>query len=83
MTNRHFATNSRLLGNLRAHVNEGQIPSSICRLVNEVNKIESVSRRSLRTIAMRNEIAKLEDLLEYCRIQADLRARGSQVESRT
>jgi hypothetical protein len=48
---------------------------SISQLSKEVDKIESVSGRSLRTNKMQNEIAKLEDQLSYCKNQANLRTR--------
>jgi hypothetical protein len=46
---------------------------SISQLSNEVDKIESVSGPSLRTIKLRNEIARLEDQLSYSKHQANLR----------
>ncbi len=73
MTRRHLVNNSRLLGNLNTSINEDQLSSSISQLSNEVNKIESASGRSLRTIKMRNEIAMLKDQIRYSKNQADLR----------
>ncbi len=73
MTRRHLVNNSRLLKNLNTSINEDQLSSSISQLSNEVNKIESASGRSLRTIKMRNEIAMLEDQISYSKNQANLR----------
>ncbi len=74
MTQGHLVINSRLLKNLNTSVNEDQIFSSISQLRNEVYKIESASGRSLRTIKLRNEIARLEDQLSYSKNQANLRS---------
>jgi len=68
-----LSNNSRLLTNLDTHLNEDQLSSSIAQLSSEVNKIESVSGRSLHTIKIRSEITKLEDKLAYTRNQANLR----------
>jgi hypothetical protein len=65
MNREHLVNNSRLLKNLDTYINEDKLMSSISELSNEVNKIESFSGRSLHTIKMRNEIAKLEDQLSY------------------
>jgi hypothetical protein len=46
---------------------------SISQLSNQVDKIESVSGPSLRTIKLRNEIARLEDQLSYSKNQSNLR----------
>jgi len=73
MNREHLVSNSRLLENLNTYINEDQLMSSISQLRNEIFKIESVSGRSLHTIKMRNEIAKLEDQLSYCKNQANLR----------
>jgi hypothetical protein len=73
MTQGHLGANSRLLQNLHSHINEDHVFSSISRLTQEVEKIESFSGPSLRTIKMRNEIAMLEDKMTYCRNQASLR----------
>ena len=73
MTKEHLAANSRLLQKLNAHINEDQVFSSISQLTKEVDKIETFSGRSLRTIKMRNEIAMLEAKLAYCNDQASLR----------
>jgi hypothetical protein len=73
MTREYLVNNSRLLKNLNASINEDDIFSSISQLSNEVNKIESASGRSLRTIKLRNEIEKLEDQLSYSKNQANLR----------
>jgi t-SNARE complex subunit (syntaxin) len=70
----HLVNNSRLLKNLNTYIKEDQLLSSISQLSNEVNKIESASGRSLHTIKMRSEIAKLEDLLSYTKNQTNLRA---------
>lgn len=68
-----LSNNSRLLTNLDTHLNEDQLSSSIAQLSSEVNKIESVSGRSLHTIKIRSEITMLEDKLAYTRNQANLR----------
>jgi hypothetical protein len=73
MTRGHLINNSRLLKNLNTFINEDHIFSSISQLRNEVYKIESVSGRSLRTIKLRDEIARLEDQLSYSKNQANLR----------
>jgi len=73
MTRARLVNNSRLLKNLNTYINEDHIFSSISQLRNEVFKIESVSGRSLRTIKLRNEIARLEDQLSYSKNQANLR----------
>jgi hypothetical protein len=74
MTRGYLINNSRLLKNLNTYINVDQLLSTISQLSNQVNKIESVSGRSLHTIKMRNEIAKLEDQLSYSNNQAELRA---------
>ena len=73
MTRGYLINNSRLLKNLNTYINEDHLLSTISQLSNEVNKIESVSGRSLHTIKMRSEIAKLEDQLSYSKYQANLR----------
>ena len=73
MSREQLINNSRLLTNLDTHLNEDQLSSSIAQLSSEVNKIESVSGRSLHTIKIRSEITKLEDKLAYTRNQANLR----------
>jgi hypothetical protein len=69
----HLVDNCRLLRNLNTYIDEDRLMRSISQLSNEVNKIESVSGRSLRTIKLRNEIARLEDQLSYSKNQAILR----------
>ncbi len=73
MTREYLVNSSKLLKNLNTYINEDHLLSTISQLNNEVNKIESVSGRSLHTIKMRNEIAKLEDQLSYSKNQAILR----------
>ena len=73
MTRGNLINNSKLLKNLNTYINEDHLLSTISQLSNEVNKIESVSGRSLHTIKMCNEIAKLEDQLSYSNNQASLR----------
>ena len=73
MTRGYLINNSRLLKNLNTYINEDHLLSTIYQLSNEVNKIESVSGRSLHTIKMRSEIAKLEDQLSYTRNKTNLR----------
>ena len=72
MTRAHLVNNSRLLKNLNTSVNEDHIFSSISQIREEVYKIESISGRSLRTIKLRNEIARLEDQLSYSKKQSNL-----------
>jgi len=67
-----LTVNSHLLRNLNCHVNQDEISNSILKLSAEVNKIESVSGPSRRTLKMRREIEKLEDLLSYCKSRANL-----------
>ena len=76
MNQRHLATNSRLLQNLNTYIDEDQISSSILILRADVHKLESATGPSLRTIKMHNEIAKLEDQLEYCKEQAEFRTKA-------
>ena len=73
MSRTHLFNNSRLLQNLNTSVNEDHIFSTISQLRKEVFKIESVSGRSLRTIKLRDEIAKLENQLSYSKNQSNLR----------
>ena len=73
MTREYLVNSSRLLKSLNTYINEDHLLSTISQLNNEVNKIESASGRSLHTIKMRNEIAKLEDQLSYSKNQANLR----------
>ena len=68
----HLVDNCRLLRNLNTYIDEDRLMRSISQLSNEIDKIESVSGRSLRTNKMRNEIAKLEDQLSYSKNQANL-----------
>ncbi len=75
MAREYLVNNSRLLNNLNTYINEDHLLSSIKRLSNEANKIESVSGRSLRTIKIRNEIARLEGQLAYSKNQASLRTK--------
>ena len=77
MTKEHFVAGSRLLQELNTCINEDQASSSISRITKEVEKIEAFSGRSLHTIKMRNEIAKLEDQLSYSKDQANLRTQHS------
>ena len=69
----HLVDNCRLLRNLNTYIDEDRLMHSISQLSNEVDKIESVSGPSLRTIKLRNEIARLEDQLSYSKHQANLR----------
>ena len=71
----HLVDNCRLLRNLNTYIDEDRLMRSISQLNNEVDKIESVSGRSLRTNKMRNEIAKLEDQLSYSKNQSNLLTR--------
>jgi hypothetical protein len=71
----HLVGNCSLLRNLNTYIDEDRLTRSISQLSNEVDKIESVSGRSLRTNKMRNEIAKLEDQLSYSKNQANFRTR--------
>ena len=73
MTRGYPVNNSRLFKNLNTYINEDHLLNSISQLSSEANKIESVSGRSLRTIILRNEIARLEDQLSYSKNQANLR----------
>ena len=73
MTKEHLTANSRLLQKLNTHINEDQVFISISRLTQEVEKIETFSGRSVHTINMRNEIAKLEEKLAYSNDQASFR----------
>ena len=77
MTRGYLINNSRLLKNLNTYINEDHLLSTISQLSNEVNKIESVSGRSLHTIKMRSEIAKLEDQLSYTKNKTNLRTQQS------
>ena len=72
MVRGHLICNSRLLKNLNTYINEDHLLIKITQLSAAVNKIESNSGRSLHTIKMRNEIAKLEDQLSYAKHQANL-----------
>jgi len=74
MTQRHLINHSRLLKNLNTSGNEAHVSSTISKLHKEVFKIESVSGRSLPTIKLRNEIAKLEGQLSYSKNQSSLLA---------
>ncbi len=69
----HLVDNCRLLRNLNTYIDEDRLMRSISQLSNEVSQIESVSGRSLRTITLQNEIARLEDQLSYSKNQANLR----------
>ena len=69
----HLIYNCRLVKGLNTYINEDQLMGSIEQLNSEVNKIESISGRSLHTLQMRSEIAKLEDRLSYTQNQAKLR----------
>jgi hypothetical protein len=75
MNRAHLVENCRLLRNLDTYIDEDRLMRSISQLSKEVDKIESVSGRSLRTNKMQNEIAKLEDQLSYSKNQANLRTR--------
>jgi hypothetical protein len=75
MNRAHLVENCRLLRNLNTYIDEDRLMRSISQLSKEVDKIESVSGRSLRTNKMQNEIAKLEDQLSYSKNQANLRTR--------
>ena len=71
----HLVDNCRLLRNLNTYIDKDCLMRSISQLSNEVDKIESVSGRSLRTNKMRNEISKLEDQLSYSKNQSNLLTR--------
>jgi hypothetical protein len=71
----HLVDNCRLLRNLNTYIDEDRLMRSISQLNNQVDKIESVSGPSLRTIKLRNEIARLEDQLSYSKNQSNLRTR--------
>jgi len=71
----HLVDNCRLLRNLNTYIDEDRLMRSISQLSNQVDKIESVSGPSLRTIKLRNEIARLEDQLSYSKNQSNLRTR--------
>ena len=75
MNREHLVDNCRLLRNLNTYIDEEGILRSISQLSNEVDKIESASGRSQRTIKMRNEIGKLEDQLSYSKNQSNDRTR--------
>jgi hypothetical protein len=75
MTKEHLTANSRLLQKLNAHINEDRVFSSISQLTKEVERIETISGRSLHTNKMRSEIAMLEDKLAYGKNQASLRTK--------
>ncbi len=72
MERSHLLTNSQLLANLNTYINEDQVSDSIIELKNDLNRIESATGPSKRTNKMRNEIAKLEDLLAYCKNQGKI-----------
>jgi hypothetical protein len=74
----HQVENCRLLRNLNTYIDEDRLMRSISQLSSELDRIESVSGRSLRTNKMRNEIAMLEDQLSYSKNQANLRTRQFQ-----
>jgi hypothetical protein len=69
----HLVDNCRLLRNLNTYIDEDRLMRSISQLSNQVDKIKSVSGPSLRTIKLRNEIARLEDQLSYSKNQSNLR----------
>ncbi len=69
----HLVDNCKLLRNLNTYIDEDRLMRSISQLSNEIDKIQSVSGPSLRTMNMRSEIAKLEDQLSYSKHQAILR----------
>ena len=69
----HLVNNSRLLRNLNTCIDEDRLMHTISQLSSQVDKIESVSGPSRRTIKLRNEIARLEDQLSYSKNQAILR----------
>ena len=71
----HLINNCRLLRNLNTYIDEDRLKRSISELRKEVNKIESASGRSRRTLQLRNEIALLEDQIAYGKSQAKLRTR--------
>ena len=65
----HLVNNSRLLRNLNTCIDEDRLMHTISQLSSQVDKIESVSGPSRRTIKLRNEIARLEDQLSIVRIK--------------
>ena len=67
MTKEYLAANSRLLHSLSAHINEDRVNNSISQLTSEVERIETYSGPSLRTIKIRKEISMLEAKLAYCK----------------
>ena len=71
----HLVDNCRLLRNLNTYIDEDRLIRSISQLQSEIDKIESVSGPSRRTLKFRNEIAKLEDQLSYSRDQGSIRTR--------
>jgi len=71
MNREYLVDNCRLLRNLNTYIDEDRLMRSISQLSKEVDKIESISGRSLRTNKMRCEVAKLEDQLSYCKNQSN------------
>ena len=78
MMNREQLTANRMLMiDLNPHLNENQISnsiiiSSIIKLRNEINRIESVTGPSIRTTKMRGQIAKMEKMLAYSKNLSDI-----------
>ena len=64
----------RLVDSLNSQVDEVQVADAIDRLNQAIGKIESASGPSKRTLGMRQEVARLESLLDYSR--QHLRIRG-------
>jgi hypothetical protein len=71
----HLIDNCKLLRNLNTDIDEDCLLRSIYQLSNELDKIELVSGRSLRTNKMRIEVIKLEDQLSYSKNQSNHRTR--------
>ena len=67
----HLVENCSLLRHLDTHIDVDRVTRSIVQLRNELDKIESVSGRSLRTNKMRIEVQKLENQLSYGKNQSN------------
>lgn len=73
MNSSYLRVNSRLLSGLQTCVDEDEIGHKIADLQLTIDRIESASGPSRRTLKLRNSVSWLQELLDFCRTQAEIR----------
>jgi hypothetical protein len=73
MDRSYLRVNSRLLSSLQTCIDEDEIGHKIADLQLTIDRIESVSGPSRRTLNLRNSVSRLQELLDFSRTQAEIR----------